>query len=91
MGSVSGPLKFGKELVEGRLSGRELFEMAKISPLSTFQVNPSDIELSWQKIWKTFCRISQRTRVARWHSFKPNIPIGVNFGGPCTGKGWYSL
>jgi hypothetical protein len=24
------------------------------------------------------------TRVARWYIFKPKIPIGVNFGGPCN-------
>jgi hypothetical protein len=28
-------------------------------------------------------------RVARWYSFKPKIPIWVNFGGPWNGKGWY--
>jgi hypothetical protein len=30
-------------------------------------------------------------RVARWHIFKPKIPIWVNFGGPWKGKGWYIL
>jgi hypothetical protein len=26
------------------------------------------------------------SRVARWHNFKPNIPIWVNFGGSCNGR-----
>jgi hypothetical protein len=29
-----------------------------------------------------------QTRVARWHIFKPNIPIWVNFGGSCNGWFW---
>jgi hypothetical protein len=28
-------------------------------------------------------------RTARWHIFKPNISIWVNFGGPWNGKGCY--
>jgi hypothetical protein len=31
------------------------------------------------------------SRVARWHIFKPKIPIWVNFGGPWVGKCWYIL
>jgi hypothetical protein len=31
------------------------------------------------------------SRVARWNSFKTNIPIWVNFGGPWTGKCGYFL
>jgi hypothetical protein len=27
--------------------------------------------------------------VARWHIFKPKIPIWVNFGGSCNGRCWY--
>jgi hypothetical protein len=27
-------------------------------------------------------------RVARWHIFKPKIPILVNFGGSCNGTCW---
>jgi hypothetical protein len=30
-------------------------------------------------------------RVARWHIFRPKIPIWVNFGGPCNGRCWYIL
>jgi hypothetical protein len=26
------------------------------------------------------------SRVAKWHIFKPKIPIKVNFGGPCNGR-----
>jgi hypothetical protein len=32
-----------------------------------------------------------RTRVARWHIFKPKIQIWVNFGGYCNGRFWYIL
>jgi hypothetical protein len=28
-------------------------------------------------------------RVARWHSFKPKVPIWVNFGGPYNGRCWH--
>jgi hypothetical protein len=31
------------------------------------------------------------SRVAGWHIFKPKIPIGVNFGGSCNGRCWYTL
>jgi hypothetical protein len=31
------------------------------------------------------------SRVARWHIFKPKIPIWVNFGGPCNGRCWYII
>jgi hypothetical protein len=31
------------------------------------------------------------TKVARWHIFKTEIPIGVNFGGSCNGRCWYIL
>jgi hypothetical protein len=31
------------------------------------------------------------SRVARWHIFKPKIPLWVNFGGPWVGKCWYIL
>jgi hypothetical protein len=31
------------------------------------------------------------SRVARWHIFKPNIPIWANFGGSYSGKCWYIL
>jgi hypothetical protein len=30
-------------------------------------------------------------RVARWHIFKPKIPIWVNFGGSRNGRCWYIL
>jgi hypothetical protein len=30
-------------------------------------------------------------RDARWYSFKPKIPIEINFGGPWNGKCWYNL
>jgi hypothetical protein len=30
-------------------------------------------------------------RVARWHIFKPKIPIWVNFGGSYNGRCWYIL
>jgi hypothetical protein len=30
-------------------------------------------------------------RVARWHDFKPKIPIWLNFGGSCKGKSWHIL
>jgi hypothetical protein len=30
-------------------------------------------------------------RVARWHIFKPRIPIWVNFGGSYSGRCWYIL
>jgi hypothetical protein len=30
-------------------------------------------------------------RVARWHIFKPKIPICVNFGAPCIWRCWYLL
>jgi hypothetical protein len=29
--------------------------------------------------------------VAKWHIFKPKIPIRVNFGEPWNGKCWYVL
>jgi hypothetical protein len=29
------------------------------------------------------------SRVARWHIFKPKIPIWVNFGGSCNGRCWF--
>jgi hypothetical protein len=32
-----------------------------------------------------------RTRVARRHTFKPNIPIWVSFGGSCNGRCWFIL
>jgi hypothetical protein len=35
--------------------------------------------------------LTVRTRVARWHIFKPKIPIGVNFGGSCYEICWYIL
>jgi hypothetical protein len=35
--------------------------------------------------------IVERTRVARWHIFKPKIPIWVNFGRSCNGRCWYIL
>jgi hypothetical protein len=28
---------------------------------------------------------------ARWHIFKPKVPIWVNFGGSCNGRYWYIL
>jgi hypothetical protein len=31
------------------------------------------------------------SRVARWFSFKPKIPIWENFGGSCNGYYWYIL
>jgi hypothetical protein len=31
------------------------------------------------------------TRVARLHTFKPKIPIWINFGEPWNGKCWYIL
>jgi hypothetical protein len=30
-------------------------------------------------------------RVARWHIFKPKIPILVNFGGYCNGSCWFDF
>jgi hypothetical protein len=30
-------------------------------------------------------------RVARWHTFKPKIPICVNFLGSGSGRGWYII
>jgi hypothetical protein len=30
-------------------------------------------------------------RVARWHIFKPQIPLWVNFGGSCNGRSWSFL
>jgi hypothetical protein len=28
------------------------------------------------------------TRVARWYTFEPKLPLWVNFGGPLNGEGW---
>jgi hypothetical protein len=43
---------------------------------------------SRQKDWKAF---RWRSRVARWHIFKPIIHIWVNFGGSCDWRCWYIL
>jgi hypothetical protein len=40
-----------------------------------------------EKFYETFLRL----RVARWHIFKPKIPIWLNFGGSCNGRCWYIL
>jgi hypothetical protein len=44
--------------------------------------------------WLRLCKldvIALSSRVARWHIFKPKIPIWVNFGGSSNGRGWYIL
>jgi hypothetical protein len=32
-----------------------------------------------------------QSRVARWHIFKPNVKMWVNFGGTLKGRCWYIL
>jgi hypothetical protein len=45
-----------------------------------------DIDFIGQKV-----NLEVKSRVARWYSFKPKIPIGVNLGGSCNGICWYIL
>jgi hypothetical protein len=51
------------------------------------------LEKIYQKQKKRLIRLQGAfqlpTKVARWFSFKPKIPIWVYFGGPWYGKCWY--
>jgi hypothetical protein len=58
------------------------------------KANKNPILSSWSGSPKSFPRESfglacmhlLQSRVARWHIFKPKIPIWVNFGGSCNGR-----
>jgi hypothetical protein len=79
--------------------GFEAFEAAANLTASEFTTtyNASVLRIgSWSKsesIELFYVRVFKPVsiRVARWHIFKPKIPIWVNFGGSRKGRCWYIL
>jgi hypothetical protein len=44
-----------------------------------------------QKVRKKVEELGAKSRDARWHIFKPKIPIWLNFGRSCNGRCWSIL
>jgi hypothetical protein len=59
----------------------------KNAALSCFLVSSRTHKLSLCKLQLLRCSLA--TRVARWHIFRPKIPIWVNLGWICNGRCWY--